>query len=150
MKALQALLALGVAAGAAQAGEIAPADVKIVDGTLATSLTGQPGDPVAGVQWYTDRGRGNCMTCHQNAALPDVSFPGDVAPALDGVADRYDEATLRAILVDAKQVFGEQTFMPAMYKDAGFVRVRDDFAGQPIMTAQMVEDVLAYLLTLKE
>jgi sulfur-oxidizing protein SoxX len=117
---------------------------------LATPLTGTPGDPEKGIEWYANRGLGNCMTCHQNADLPDISFQGDIAPPLDGVAGRWTEPELRAILVNAKEVFGPQTFMPAMYKDAGYNRVRDDVAGVPIMTAQMVEDVLAYLLTLKE
>lgn len=140
----------GALAAAAAAAETAPDAVTIVDGKLATPLTDTPGDPEAGVQWYTNRGLGNCMTCHANSGLPNVDWQGDIAPALDGVADRYDAATLRAILVNAKTVFGEQTFMPAMYKDSGFVRVGEDYAGKPIMSAQQVEDVLAYLLTLKE
>lgn len=139
-----ALIATTVAAT-----EVAPGDVWIVDGALPTPLTDTPGDPARGVEWYTNRGLGNCMTCHRNADMPEISFQGDVGPALDGVADRWSEAELRAILVNAKEVFGPQTFMPAMYKDSGFIRVRKDVAGEPIMEAQMIEDVLAYLLTLK-
>lgn len=150
MKGLKAGIAAALAASVATAAEVAPSDAKIIDGILPTPLTDTPGDPEKGIEWYTNRGRGNCMTCHENGDLPDVSFQGDIAPALDGVADRWTEPELRAILVDAKQVFGPQTFMPALYRDTGFVRVRDDVAGEPIMTAQMVEDVLAYLLTLKE
>jgi sulfur-oxidizing protein SoxX len=150
MNGLKIGLAAAIAAGAATAAEIAPGDVQIVDYKLETPLTDTPGDPAKGMQWYADRGLGNCMTCHQNGDMPDISFQGDIAPALDGAGDRWTEAELRAIVVNAKEVFGEQTFMPAMYKDSGFIRVRKDVAGQPIMTAQMVEDVVAYLLTLKE
>jgi sulfur-oxidizing protein SoxX len=148
--ALAATLAATLAASVATAADVAPKDVVFIDGMAPTPLTDTPGDPERGIEWYTDRGRGNCMTCHQNGDLPDISFQGDIAPALDGVADRWTEPELRAILVNAKKVFGPQTFMPALYKDEGFVRVRDDVAGEPIMTAQMIEDVLAYLLTLKE
>ena len=68
---------------------------------------------------------------------------------MDGVADRWSEAELRAIVTNSKMVF-EGTIMPAFYIDSGYERPLEDFAGTPILTAQQVEDVVAYLLTLKE
>ncbi len=57
---------------------------------------------------------------------------------------------MRAILVDSKAVFGDQTIMPAFYRTAGLNKVAEDFAGKTILTAQQVEDIIAYLMTLKE
>ncbi|SEA71686.1 sulfur oxidation c-type cytochrome SoxX [Rubrimonas cliftonensis] len=143
--ALAALLA-----GAAAQAEIAPSDVAIADGALETPVADAPGDAERGKAWYADRGLGNCMTCHQNAALPEISFQGDVAPPLDGVGARYSEAELRAIVVNSKEVFGEQTFMPAFYRIDGLKIVRKESVGKPILDAQQVEDVVAYLKTLTD
>jgi sulfur-oxidizing protein SoxX len=130
--------------------EIAPGDVKIVDGVFEQSLTGAPGDPVAGRAAAANRGKGNCMTCHPITDMSDLPFHGDLAPTLDGVGDRYSEAELRAIVINSKEVFGEQTFMPAMYRIEGLKIVGKKYEGQPILTAQEVEDVVAYLMSLKE
>ncbi|MCT8328421.1 sulfur oxidation c-type cytochrome SoxX [Albidovulum sediminis] len=136
--------------------ETAPGEVSYVEGAVAASLSGAAGDPAAGVKVMTTNAQGNCVACHQIAALPDVPFQGNIAPALDGVADRYDEGQLRGIVANAKMTF-DGTFMPAFYKTAGFVRPGDAYTGKaapedlpPILTAQQIEDVVAYLLTLKE
>ncbi|MEL6479950.1 MAG: c-type cytochrome, partial [Pseudomonadota bacterium] len=71
-------------------------------------------------------------------------------PPLDGVADRWSEAELRAIIVNSKAVFGDHTIMPAFYRTTGFNRTLEKFAGKTILSAQQVEDVVAYLKTLKE
>jgi sulfur-oxidizing protein SoxX len=68
---------------------------------------------------------------------------------MDGVGDRYTEAQLRAIVVNSKAVFGDQTIMPAFYRTEGFNRVAKKFEGKPILNAQQVEDIVAYLRTLK-
>jgi sulfur-oxidizing protein SoxX len=136
--------------------ETAPAAVAYEEGAVAQSLSGQPGDPESGAKIMTTNALGNCVACHQIAAMPDVPFQGDIAPPLDGVADRYDEAHLRGIVANAKMTF-DGTFMPAFYKTAGFVRPGNAYTGKapegelaPILTAQQIEDVVAYLLTLKE
>ena len=69
---------------------------------------------------------------------------------MNGVADRYESGTLRAILVNSKAVFGDGTIMPSFYRLKNGVRPAKKFDGKTILTAQQVEDVLAYLLTLKE
>jgi sulfur-oxidizing protein SoxX len=144
-----ASLAIALGAGRALA-EVAPGDVKIKDGAFAKSLTGKPGDAKAGKKWFVGRKLGNCLACHQNKDTPKQQFHGEVGPALDGVAGRYNEAQLRAVVINSKQALNELTLMPAFYKDSGFHRVRKKFEGKTILSAQQVEDVVAYLLTLKE
>lgn len=122
---------------------------EIVDGTIPAPLTGKPGDPEAGRAALVNRKLGNCLACHTATDLADEPFHGEVGPSLDGVADRWDEASLRMLVVNAKMIY-EDTAMPAFHRDAGFNRVMDSFAGKPILTAQQVEDVVAYLKTLKE
>ncbi len=151
-KALPAALAgmALMAASVASAGTVAPDSVPIVDMELGQSLTGAPGDAVAGREAFADRKQGNCLACHANADLNDQLFHGEVGPVLDGVADRWSEAQLRAIVVNSKDVFGEQSIMPGFYTMKVGVNVAGDHQGKTILNAQQVEDVVAYLLTLKE
>ena len=127
-------------------------------GEIEVSLTGAPGDAAAGKEVMTTRGLGNCIACHQVTELDEFPFHGEVGPSLDGVGDRWTEADLRGIIVNAKQVF-PGTIMPAFYKSSDFIRPGDAFTGKaaadpddltPLLTAQQVEDVVAYLLTLKD
>ncbi|MBA3909700.1 MAG: sulfur oxidation c-type cytochrome SoxX [Rhodobacter sp.] len=153
-------LCLVVAVGASLATpaltEVAPSEVYFAEGKVETSLTGMQGDAANGVKVMTTAGLGNCVACHTIAALPDVQFPGDIAPPLDGVADRWTEAELRGIVANAKMTF-EGSFMPAFYKTEGFIRPGGGYTGKapegdlpPILTGQEIEDVVAFLLTLKE
>ncbi|WP_422377935.1 sulfur oxidation c-type cytochrome SoxX [Roseibium sp.] len=139
-----------MAASVATAGTVAPDSVPIEDMELKQSLTGTPGDAVAGRETFADRKKGNCLACHVNAELDELLFHGEVGPPLDGVADRWSEAQLRAIIVNSKDVFGEQTIMPGFYTTKAGARVADKFTGKTILSAQEVEDVIAYLQTLKE
>lgn len=139
-------------AGASQslAAEVAPGDVKFADLAVAESLTGQPGDAEAGAKAFKNGKGGNCLACHANKAMSKELFHGNVGPALDGVATRYEPAQLRAILINAKAVFGEQTTMPGFYSLEVGKNVREEFVGKTVLTAQEVEDVLAYITTLKD
>ncbi|WP_102222966.1 sulfur oxidation c-type cytochrome SoxX [Acidimangrovimonas sediminis] len=140
-------------AGLAQA-VTAPGDVAFKDGAVAMSLTGQPGSADAGKKVFTTRSEGNCIACHKVSALKDVQFPGNIGPVLDGVGSAYSEAQLRGIVVNAKHMF-DGTMMPSFYKVSGFIRPGDDYTGKPakeikpILSAQQVEDVVAFLQTLK-
>ncbi|MBK6468060.1 MAG: sulfur oxidation c-type cytochrome SoxX [Rhodobacter sp.] len=138
------------------ASETAPKDVAYEEGAVAASLTGGAGDAEAGAKVMTTAALGNCVACHVIEAMPDVQFPGNIAPPLDGVADRYSEAQLRGIVSNAKMTF-DGSFMPAFYKTEGFIRPGNAYSGKapegdlpPILTGQEIEDVVAYLLTLKE
>lgn len=135
---------------------VAPTAVAFDGGAVPTSLTGVPGDPAQGAKIMTTRPLGNCVACHEITSLSAAPFHGNVGPTLDGVADRWNEAELRGIVVNAKMTY-DGTVMPAFYKTTGFIRPGDDYTGKaapadlpPILNAQQIEDVVAYLLTLKE
>ncbi|MBU1210316.1 MAG: sulfur oxidation c-type cytochrome SoxX [Alphaproteobacteria bacterium] len=144
------LLAVAAITVGASAGPVAPGEVKIDDGKITKSLTGQPGSAVKGREWFANRKLGNCLACHNNSDMAkEEQFHGEVAPSLDGVADRWDEAHLRAIVVNAKKALKPDTLMPAFYRDSGFTRPLKGFEGKAILTADQVEDIVAYLKTLK-
>ena len=138
------------ASAALASGVVAPNDVMIDDGAVEASLTGASGDAAEGRKVFADRKLGNCLACHAVSDQSEQLFHGEVGPPLDGVGDRWSEAELRAILVNSKAVFSEATIMPGFYTlDVG-VDVRKDLVGKTILTAEQVEDVIAYLATLKE
>ena len=130
-------------------GEVKPMDVAFEDGSVSASLTGVAGDAANGRKVFANRKQGNCLACHTNSDLSEESFHGEVGPPMDGAADRWSEAELRGIVANSKMTF-EDTIMPAFYKDSGYERTLDKFTGKTILTAQQVEDVVAYLMTLKE
>ncbi|APX89424.1 sulfur oxidation c-type cytochrome SoxX [Brevirhabdus pacifica] len=146
--ALYGLVVIAATATVAMAAETAPTDVKFEDGAVGASL-GPAGDAANGRKVFANRKLGNCLACHVNSDLAEQPFHGEVGPPLDGVADRWSEAELRGIVVNAKNLF-EGTIMPAFYISEGYNRPLKDFAGTPVLTAQEVEDVVAYLMTLKE
>jgi L-cysteine S-thiosulfotransferase len=125
-----------------------PIRLDVVDGALPKSLTGAVGNPDAGRKVFLTRTLGNCLACHQVSSLKSEEFHGEFGPSLDGVAGRYTEAQLRLIVADPKRIF-DDTVMPAFYRNEGLNRVRPEFAGKPILTAAQVEDVVAFLETLK-
>ena len=135
--------------GVAFADAVAPDAVSFEDGAVAASLTGKAGDAASGRDVFANRKLGNCLACHENGDLKDQSFHGEVGPALDGVADRWSEAELRGIVANAKMMF-EDTIMPSFYRLENGARTREEFVGKTILTAEQVEDVIAYLMTLKE
>ncbi|RXV70181.1 sulfur oxidation c-type cytochrome SoxX [Roseovarius sp. A46] len=149
-------LALACAASGAAAAEVAPGDVVFEVGAVAQSLTGQPGDPVRGREVVGTKSLGNCVACHVNSEMSDVPFQGEIGPPLDGVGDRWSETELRGIVTNAKMMF-PGSMMPSFYKVDGFIRPGNAYTGDaaddsfgPLLTAQQIEDVVAYLLTLKE
>ncbi|MEY3003188.1 MAG: hypothetical protein RLZZ491_364 [Pseudomonadota bacterium] len=155
----QMLLVAGfvLAATGLQADVIAPGDVVANEyGEIAQSLSGQPGDIQRGKEIMAARGKGNCLACHQVSALADQPWHGEVGPSLDGVGARWDEAALRGLLVNADVTFPD-SIMPAFYKVSGFTRPGDAFTTRPapdplapLLAAQEIEDVVAFLMTLTE
>ena len=144
-----AAIAAVFAASFAQADAVKPMDVSFAEGAVEASLTGVAGDAATGREVFANRKQGNCLACHVNSDWSEASFHGEVGPTMDGVADRWSEAELRGIVTNSKMMF-EGTIMPAFYVDSGYERALDKFEGQSILTAQQVEDVVAYLMTLKE
>lgn len=141
-------------AGAAVA-EIKPMDVVYEDGAITQSLSGAAGNVENG-SVLMNKGAGNCIACHQVTALEHLPFHGDVGPSLDGAADRWTEGELRGIVANAKEWFPD-TMMPSFYRTDGFVRIGNAYTGKalegdvaPLLTAQEIEDVVAFLMTLKE
>jgi sulfur-oxidizing protein SoxX len=157
--ALAAALGLALAAGAAGAETVAPAEVSYGEyGAVETPLTDRPGDVERGRTVMVTKSVGNCISCHAAEALEDAPWHGEVGPPLDGAGDRWSEAELRGIVADAKKMF-PGSMMPSFYKTGPYVRVGDAFTGkahpnpdavEPLLTAQQVEDVVAFLMTLKE
>ncbi|MCB2135148.1 MAG: sulfur oxidation c-type cytochrome SoxX [Rhodobacteraceae bacterium] len=140
------------------AAEVAPNDVAYDDaGAVAVSLSGTAGDAEAGKEVMTSRAMGNCVACHAVTALAAAPFHGNIGPTLDGAGDRWSDAELRGIVANAKMTF-EGSMMPSFYKTKGYIRPGDAFTGKaapseelpPLLTAQQIEDVVAFLLTLKE
>jgi len=90
---------------------------------------------------------GLCLLCH-SGPFPEERFQGDLAPDLKGVASRLSEAQIRARIVDPSRA-NPSTIMPAYYKKDGLSRVASAFQGKTILTAEQIEDVVAYLATLR-
>ncbi|SHK02102.1 sulfur-oxidizing protein SoxX [Shimia gijangensis] len=156
MKLSTLTLAAIMTAGAAIAGPVAPADVVFSEGAVAASLSGQPGDVANGAKIMSSKKLGNCIACHEVTALSEAPFHGEVGPLLDGVGDRWNQAELRGILSNAKLTY-EGTVMPAYYKVDGFNRPGKAYTGKaadgpldPLLSAQQIEDVVAFLMTLKD
>jgi sulfur-oxidizing protein SoxX len=139
-----------ISINAALANPVTPDKVKIVNGEIKTPLTNKPGNAADGKNWFANRKLGNCLACHANQDMSSKPFHGEIGPAVNEVATRYSPAQLRAILVDAKSVFGDQTIMPGFYKLDTGERVAKKFKGKTILNGQQVEDIIAYLLTLKK
>lgn len=132
------------------AAEIAPVDVAYEGNAIKASLTGVAGNPEEGAKVIINRGLGNCLACHVVTPLAKEQFHGDVAPPLDGVADRWSVEELRGIVVNSKHSLNPDSVMPGFYTlDVG-INVRKDLVGKTILTAQQVEDVVSYLVTLKD
>lgn len=138
-----ALLALLIAAPAAAQETLVP--VQIANGGIAKPLTDQPGDPARGRAIANDRQRGGCLNCH---AVPNARSPGDLGPDLAGVAGRVAMPVMRLRVVDPRKLDPESR-MPAFYSLDGLTRVAKAYDGKPLLQPQEIEDVLAFLATLK-
>jgi sulfur-oxidizing protein SoxX len=88
------------------------------------------------------------MLCHSASVIPEERFQGDLAPDLAGAGSRWKTGELRLRIVDASRL-NPDTIMPAYYKTEGLTRVSSAFAGKTILSAEQIEDVVAYLATLK-
>jgi sulfur-oxidizing protein SoxX len=115
---------------------------------IRASLTGTPGDPARGRAIVTDRQKGLCLLCH-SGPFPEQPFQGTLAPSLAGAGARLTEGQLRAKLVDGARL-NPATIMPSYYRTEGLERVGRAWQGRPILTAAQIEDVIAFVMTLKE
>ncbi len=115
---------------------------------LAEPLTAMEGDAGRGRAIIADRSRGLCLLCH-SGPFPEERFQGNLAPSLAGVGARMSAAELRLRLVDSRRV-NPESIMPAYHRAEGLHRVAPALRGRMLLQAQEIEDVLAFLLTLRE
>ena len=111
------------------------------------SLTGTPGDAGRGRALLLERSS-TCILCH-GGPFPEAAFQGDLAPRLEGAGSRWSEGQLRLRLVDAR-LFNPATIMPSFYRLDGLVDVGAAWRGKPILSAEAIEDMVAFLITLRE
>jgi sulfur-oxidizing protein SoxX len=130
-------LALAAAPGAGAA---------VVDG-IEQPLTATSGDAARGRAIVTSRQQGLCLLCH-SGPFPEERFQGTVATSLEGAGARWTEAQLRLRIVDSRRL-NPASVMPAFHRTEGLQRVGAAWQGRPILDAQQVEDVVAFLRTLR-
>lgn len=134
---------------AALAATQAAAQPAAVEGdAIPQPLTGQPGDPVRGSALMQDRQRSLCSLCHAGPFAP-AHQQGTLAPDLRGIGARLSEGQLRLRVVDMKRLVPD-SIMPSYARTDGFARVAAAWQGKPVLTAAEIEDVIAYLATLRE
>jgi sulfur-oxidizing protein SoxX len=119
----------------------------VVGDAIPDSLTGKPGDAARGRALARDRSS-TCILCH-SGPFPEEKFQGDLAPGLAGAGSRWSEGQLRLRLVDASSL-NAATIMPSYYRVDGLDRVGPAWRGKPILSAEQIEDLVAYLATLRE
>jgi len=113
---------------------------------IPASLTGSKGDPARGRAIVANRQVGLCLLCH-SGPIPEERFQGELAPDLRSAA-RLSESQIRARIVNPRKV-NPASIMPAYFETEGLTRVAPALRGKPILSADQIEDVVAYLMTLK-
>jgi len=140
------MLALaGAQASASSGAELAP--YAVVGDGIPAPLANLPGDAARGRAIAANRQLGLCLLCH-TAPIPEERFQGDLAPGLAGAGERWSAAQLRLRMVDASRI-NPDTIMPAYYRLDGLQRVAPAQQGKPLLGAQQIEDVIAWLQTLR-
>lgn len=122
--------------------------MQVVGDSIPRPLTDALGDVARGRDVFFSRERGNCIVCHVIAESDEAS-QGNVGPSLRGVADRLSAGQMRLRLVDGRRL-NPASLMPAYHRVDGLKRVAAPYAGKPVLTAQEIEDVIAFLATLRD
>jgi len=132
--------------GAPGAAQVAP--YSVTGDAVEAPLDGLAGDATRGAAVTRNRETANCLICH---AIPDTreQFMGDIGPPLAGVGSRLTQGQIRLRLVDPTRL-NPEAVMPPYHRIAGLTRVDERYRGQPVLTAQDIEDVVAFLATLKD
>ena len=120
---------------------------QVVGDAIPASLTGMAGDAERGRTIVVKR-ESTCLLCH-SGPFPEGRLQGDLSPDLKGVGARWTQGQLRLRLVDASRL-NPATIMPSYYRVDGLHRVAPAWRGKPILSAEQIEDVVAYLATLRE
>ena len=133
---LAALVGAGPAAGAAP-----------INDAITESLSASPGDATRGRAIVVNRQTGLCLLCH-SGPFAEERFQGTLAPDLSGAGSRLTVPQLRLRMVDSRRI-NPQSIMPAYFRSEGLTRVGPQWQGRTLLSAQQVEDVVAYLATLR-
>lgn len=120
----------------------------VVGDAIPQSLTGTKGDPARGRAIVVNRQVGLCLLCH-SGPFPEERLQGTMAPDLQGAGKRWSEGQLRLRIVDAARL-NPETIMPPYYRTQGLSRVAPAFRGKPVLDAKQIEDVVAFLATLRD
>ena len=140
-------LLLGCAAACAAASAFAQAAAyEAVGDAIPRPLAAEPGDAARGRSIVVNRDQGGCTLCHE---VPGETRFGNIAPPLADVGAKLSPGQLRLRVADSTRV-NPDTPMPAYYRTEGLRQVAAAYRGKPVLSAQQVEDVVAYLTTLKE
>lgn len=119
----------------------------VVGDAIPQALGGLTGDAARGRALVADRREGLCLLCH-SGPFPEERFQGDLSTSLAGAGSRWTAGQLRLRVVDAKHL-NPDTLMPAYHRTQGLQRVAGPWQGRPLFSAQQVEDVVAFLATLR-
>jgi sulfur-oxidizing protein SoxX len=121
---------------------------EVTEYAIKESLCGLAGDAQRGSEIATDSSRGNCLACHQ-LPIPGIEAYGTIGPPLAGIASRLSVPMIRLRVVDSRDI-NPMSIMPGYYRDPRLInRPGKQYRGRTFLTAQQVEDVIAYLATLK-
>ena len=145
---LAAAAGLALASSAASAQAAGLAAYQIVGDAVPAPLGGLAGDPAKGRAIIVDRQKGLCLLCH-SGPFPEQRFQGDIGPDLSGVGDRLSKDQLRLRMVDSPAL-NPASVMPSYHRVDHLTRVARAWQGKPILDAQEVEDVIAFLATLRD
>ncbi len=119
---------------------------RVVGDAIEEPFTNTPGDATRGRAIVANRQTGLCLLCHI-APIPEERFQGEIGPDLRGAGARWSAGQLRLRLADGRRLI-PQSIMPAYYRVDGLTRVGSAWQGQPVLSGQQIEDVVAYLRTL--
>jgi L-cysteine S-thiosulfotransferase len=136
------MLAVVTGAGAA------PLSYTVVGDAIPAALSDHAGDPERGRAIVVDRQIGLCLLCH-SGPFPEQRLQGTLAPDLAGAGSRWTAGQLRLRIADSRRL-DPDTIMPSYYRTEGLTRVAPAFAGKPVLSAEQIEDVVAFLATLRD
>jgi len=147
-KGLRIAMLAGAIAGVAGGARAELKSYAVVGDAIPNSLTGAKGDAAKGRAIVANRQVGLCLLCH-SGPFPEERFQGTLAPDLAGAGTRWSPGQLRLRIVDSTRI-NPATIMPPYYRIDDLTRVSPAFAGKPLLNAEQIEDVVAYLSTLQD
>lgn len=148
MKLFYSLLVYSLLASAALLSSCAKPGVEyaIEGDTIAEPLTAAKGRPQAGKEIFVARDAGHCVLCHR-VDLLDAPFQGDVGPDLSNLGGRLTAGQIRLRIVDASAL-NPASVMPPYYRTEGLAQVGEEYRGRPALTAEEIEHLVAFLVSL--